>query len=57
MRYARRQEITTHKRAAAHIGHSTVTACMASPQHLMLQAFNTLNHLDTDEHRSWITHA
>ncbi|MDR0213315.1 MAG: phosphoglycerate mutase family protein [Comamonas sp.] len=28
-----------------------------NPKRLMLQTFNTLNHLDTDEHRSWITSA
>ena len=36
---------------------SAVTEFSTSPKRLMLQTFNTLNHLDTDEHRSWITHA
>jgi broad specificity phosphatase PhoE len=36
---------------------SAVTEFSTSPKRLMLQTFNTLNHLDTEEHRSWITHA
>ncbi|WP_120966080.1 MULTISPECIES: histidine phosphatase family protein [unclassified Comamonas] len=36
---------------------SAVTEFSISPKRLMLQTFNTLNHLDTDEHRSWITSA
>ena len=28
-----------------------------NPKRLMLQTFNTLNHLDTDEHRGWVTSA
>lgn len=36
---------------------SAVTEFSTSPKRLMLQTFNTLNHLDTDEHRSWATHA
>ncbi len=39
------------------IRNSAVTEFSISPKRLMLQTFNTLNHLDTDEHRSWITHA
>ncbi len=39
------------------IRNSAVTEFSTSPKRLMLQTFNTLNHLDTDEHRSWITHA
>ena len=34
-----------------------VTEFTISPKRLMLQTFNTLNHLDTPEHRSWITSA
>ena len=34
-----------------------VTEFSISPKRLMLQSFNTLNHLDTAEHRSWITSA
>lgn len=36
---------------------SAVTEFSISPKRLMLQTFNTLNHLDTDETREWITHA
>lgn len=36
---------------------SAVTEFSTSPKRLMLQTFNTLNHLDTAEHRSWATHA
>jgi broad specificity phosphatase PhoE len=36
---------------------SAVTEFSISPKRLMLQTFNTLNHLDTDETRGWITHA
>lgn len=36
---------------------SAVTEFSISPKRLMLQTFNTLNHLDTEEHRSWITSA
>ncbi|WP_280188144.1 histidine phosphatase family protein [Delftia sp. PS-11] len=39
------------------IRNSAVTEFTTSSKRLMLQTFNTLNHLDTDEHRSWITHA
>ncbi|WP_199136202.1 histidine phosphatase family protein [Delftia sp. ASV31] len=39
------------------IRNSAVTEFTTSPKRLMLQTFNTLNHLDSDEHRSWITHA
>ena len=34
-----------------------VTEFTISPKRLMLQAFNTLNHLDSQEHRAWITNA
>ncbi|MEX8192121.1 histidine phosphatase family protein [Comamonas guangdongensis] len=34
-----------------------VTEFSISPKRLMLQSFNTLNHLDSDQHRSWITSA
>ena len=34
-----------------------VTEFTISPKRLMLQTFNTLNHLDAPEHRSWITNA
>ncbi len=36
---------------------SAVTEFSISPKRLMLQTFNTLNHLDSDTHRSWATHA
>ena len=36
---------------------SAVTEFSISPKRLMLQTFNTLNHLDTEEHRSWVTSA
>ena len=36
---------------------SAVTEFSISPKRLMLQTFNTLNHLDSDAHRSWVTHA
>lgn len=36
---------------------SAVTEFSISPKRLMLQTFNTLNHLDTDETREWITFA
>ncbi len=36
---------------------SAVTEFSISPKRLMLQTFNTLNHLDSEAHRSWITHA
>lgn len=39
------------------IRNSAVTEFSVSPKRLMLQTFNTLPHLDTPEHRSWITHA
>lgn len=39
------------------IRNSAVTEFTISPKRLMLQNFNTLNHLDTDTHRSWITAA
>lgn len=34
-----------------------VTEFTISPKRLMLQSFNTLNHLDSAEHRAWITSA
>jgi broad specificity phosphatase PhoE len=34
-----------------------VTEFSISPKRLMLQSFNTLNHLDTEQHRGWITSA
>ncbi|MPS93855.1 histidine phosphatase family protein [Comamonas sp.] len=34
-----------------------VTEFSISPKRLMLQSFNTLNHLDSAEYRSWITSA
>lgn len=34
-----------------------VTEFSISPKRLMLQSFNTLNHLDTAEYRNWITSA
>lgn len=34
-----------------------VTEFTSSHKRLMLQTFNTLNHLDTPEHRDWVTHA
>lgn len=39
------------------IRNSAVTEFSIAPKRLMLQTFNTLPHLDTDEHRDWITHA
>jgi len=36
---------------------SAVTEFSISPKRLMLQTFNTLNHLDSEAHRSWVTHA
>ena len=36
---------------------SAVTEFSVSSKRLMLQTFNTLNHLDSDMHRSWVTHA
>ena len=39
------------------IRNSAVTEFSVSPKRLMLQTFNTLPHLDTEEHRGWITHA
>ncbi|MDR2324581.1 MAG: histidine phosphatase family protein [Acidovorax sp.] len=36
---------------------SAVTEFSISPKRLMLQTFNTLNHLDTDETREWVTFA
>lgn len=39
------------------IRNSAVTEFSVTPKRLMLQTFNTLPHLDTPEHRSWITHA
>ncbi|MCD2512711.1 histidine phosphatase family protein [Comamonas endophytica] len=36
---------------------SAVTEFSISPKRLMLQTFNTLNHLDSDAHRGWVTHA
>ena len=39
------------------IRNTSVTEFTISPKRLMLQSFNTLNHLDTDTHRSWITAA
>ena len=34
-----------------------VTEFSISPKRLMLQSFNTLNHLDSAEYRNWITSA
>lgn len=39
------------------IRNSAVTEFSISPRRLMLQTFNTLNHLDSDMHRDWATHA
>lgn len=39
------------------IRNSAVTEFSISPRRLMLQTFNTLNHLDGDTYRDWITHA
>ena len=39
------------------ICNSAVTEFSVNPKRLMLQTFNTLPHLDTPEHRDWITHA
>ncbi|WP_027015648.1 histidine phosphatase family protein [Comamonas composti] len=39
------------------IRNSAVTEFSVSPKRLMLQTFNTLNHLDSEEHRDWMTHA
>lgn len=39
------------------IRNSAVTEFSVSPKRLMLQTFNTLNHLDSDMHRDWATHA
>ncbi|WP_159914992.1 histidine phosphatase family protein [Pantoea sp. 18069] len=39
------------------IRNSAVTEFSISPRRLMLQTFNTLNHLDSDTHRDWATHA
>ncbi len=39
------------------IRNSAVTEFSISPRRLMLQTFNTLNHLDSDAHRDWATHA
>ena len=39
------------------IRNSAVTEFSVNPKRLMLQTFNTLPHLDTPEHRDWITHA
>ena len=36
---------------------SAVTEFSVSSKRLMLQTFNTLNHLDSEAHRSWVTHA
>ena len=36
---------------------SAVTEFSVSSKRLMLQTFNTLNHLDSEMHRSWVTHA
>lgn len=39
------------------IRNSAVTEFSIAPKRLMMQTFNTLAHLDSDEHRSWVTHA
>lgn len=39
------------------IRNSAVTEFSISPKRLMLQTFNTLNHLDTPETRDWVTFA
>lgn len=39
------------------IRNSAVTEFSVSPKRLMLQTFNTLNHLDSEAHRDWATHA
>ncbi|GKT25463.1 histidine phosphatase family protein [Acidovorax sp. SUPP3334] len=39
------------------IRNSAVTEFSIAPKRLMLQTFNTLPHLDTEEHASWVTHA
>ena len=37
------------------IRNTAVSELSMSPKRLMLQTFNTLNHLETPEHRDWIT--
>lgn len=39
------------------IRNSAVTEFSISAKRLMMQTFNTLPHLDSEEHASWITHA
>ncbi|MOA48060.1 hypothetical protein D3C78_1707520 [compost metagenome] len=39
------------------IRNSAVTEFSTSPKRLMLQTFNTLNHLDSEAHRDWTTYA
>jgi broad specificity phosphatase PhoE len=39
------------------IRNSAVTEFSVAPKRLMLQTFNALPHLDTPEHRGWVTHA
>ncbi|GKS77493.1 histidine phosphatase family protein [Acidovorax sp. SUPP950] len=39
------------------IRNSAVTEFSIAPKRLMMQTFNTLPHLDTEEHASWVTHA
>ncbi|RYF28136.1 MAG: histidine phosphatase family protein [Comamonadaceae bacterium] len=39
------------------IRNSAITEFSIAPKRLMMQTFNTLPHLDSDEHRSWATHA
>ncbi|GKS97036.1 histidine phosphatase family protein [Acidovorax sp. SUPP2825] len=39
------------------IRNSAVTEFSIAPKRLMMQTFNTLPHLDAEEHASWVTHA
>ena len=39
------------------IRNTAITALSMSPKRLMLQSFNTLNHLDTPDTRGWETFA
>lgn len=39
------------------IRNSAVSEFSTSPKRLMLQTFNTLNHLDSDAYRDWVTYA
>ncbi|MPM39149.1 hypothetical protein SDC9_85782 [bioreactor metagenome] len=39
------------------IRNSALTEFSISPKRLMLQTFNTVPHLDSDQHRDWVTYA